>query len=283
MAEAVHFLNGELVSEGALKVSVRDLGFARGYAVFDFLITYPTHRPFMLGRHIDRLFNSAALIGLALPWSKEDIHGFVMQTLSANSGGGEKAIKITLSGGISSSLAPENDPTIVIVVDPKHDFPAAYYEKGVGIITEKFTRYIPSAKSNNYIEGVRQMLRAEKAGAVEPVYYDDTQVFEGATCNVFALIGGKLLTPKTNILRGITRGVLLSVLELGVPVEEADFSIDALRAADEVFLTASNKEVMPVTAIDGTPVGSGKVGEAAKEAMRQFREYTLSDEWTDQS
>ncbi|MDZ4226926.1 MAG: aminotransferase class IV [Patescibacteria group bacterium] len=283
MAEAVHFLNGELVSEGALKVSVRDLGFARGYAVFDFLITYPTHRPFMLGRHIDRLFNSAALIGLALPWSKEDIHGFVMQTLSANSGGGEKAIKITLSGGISSSLAPENDPTIVIVVDPKHDFPAAYYEKGVGIITEKFTRYIPSAKSYNYIVGVRQMLRAEKAGAVEPVYYDDTQVFEGATCNVFALIGGKLLTPKTNILRGITRGVLLSVLELGVPVEEADFSIDALRAADEVFLTASNKEVMPVTAIDGTPVGSGKVGEAAKEAMRQFREYTLSDEWTDQS
>lgn len=276
----IHFLNGKLVKEEEMVVSMRDLGFMRGYAVFDFLITYPSQRPFMLDKHIDRLFHSAELIELATPWSKQQVRQWVMETLAANNDGEEKGIKIVISGGVSQSLLPENSPTIAIFVDTRHPFPAAWYEKGVGVMTVHFRRYTPEAKSNNYIEAVKQAQAAKKIDAIEPAYYDDTQVFEGATSNIFAVIGGKLVTPKSNILAGVTRGVLLELLPtVGIPVELRDFTFAELLSADEIFLAASNKEVMPVTRMDGNPVASGMVGPITKEVMKQFKDFTLSDRW----
>jgi len=275
----MHFLNGKLVEEQDLMVSVRDLGFARGYAIFDFLLTYPSQRPFMLSRHIDRLFNSACLIGLYIPWSKEEVTEWVMQTLHANQEG-EKQIKIMLSGGISNSLLPTSKlPTIAIIVDPRHYLPRDYYDLGAGIVMDKFTRNNPDAKTNNYIEGVKQAQKAQTINAIEAVYYDDRQVFEASTSNIFALIGGRLVTPKSNVLQGITRDVLLEILKLDVPIALEDFRLEELLAAEEVFLTGSNKEVLPITKIDGKDVGDGKVGIVTKEVMKQFQEFTLSDRW----
>ena len=93
--EPVHFVNGKFVTEKDLVLPVRDLGFTRGFAVFDFFITYGK-KPFMLSRHIDRLFNSAKLINLATPWTKEEVSGLVLETLNKNEGG-EKAVKIIIS------------------------------------------------------------------------------------------------------------------------------------------------------------------------------------------
>lgn len=274
-----HFLNGKLVSEADLTISPRDVGFSRGYAVFDFLKTYAHHRPFRLAEHIDRLFNSARLIHLAIPWSKEEVSAWVLQTLAANRGEEEKFIKIIISGGISNTLLPASDPTIVILVDPCVIYPKEYYEQGVGVITVKHERYLPDAKTNNYIEGMKQTQIARETGAIEPVYYSATQVFEACASNIFAVIDGKLLTPKTNILPGITRKVLLEILKLDMPIEVRDFTKDELAGATEVFLTASGKEVVPVTMIDGKPVGGGTVGSISNEVMRQFKEYTFSERW----
>ncbi len=272
---SIHYLNGKMVDEGDLLVSARDLGFTRGYAVFDFLITY-NGKPFMLSWHIDRLFHSAKLIGLRMPWSKSDIAAWVMETLTANADGKEKAIKIIVSGGVSDSLIPKSTPTIVIVVDPRHFFPMKWYEEGVGVITVHYQRYIPGAKTNNYIEAVRQIQIADAMDAIEPVYYDNLQVFEGATSNIFAVINEKLVTPKSNILFGITREVILAQVKLAIPVEERDFTRDMLMLAGEVFLTGSNKEVMPVTKIDGNKVGKGVVGPITKEVMQQFQAHVSS-------
>lgn len=276
---ATHFLNGKLVSEADLVISPRDVGFSRGYAVFDFLRTYSHHRPFKLSEHIDRLFNSAGLINLEIPWSKEEVSEWVLQTLKANPSEDEKFIKIMLSGGISNTLLPSNNPTIVILVDPCVIYPREYYEKGVGVIMVKHERYLPSAKTNNYIEGMKQTQIGKQTGAIEPVYYSDEQVFEACASNIFAVIDGKLVTPGTNILLGITRTVLLEILQLDIPIEIRDFSKDELMTATEVFLTASGKEIVPVSTIDGKPVGNGAIGDTSKEVMRQFGEYTLSERW----
>lgn len=279
MDTRIHFLNGTLVSEEQLAISPRDIGFSRGYAVFDFLKTYPHHRPFKLTQHIDRLFNSARLIGLEIPWSKEQVRAWVMETLTANKTDEEKFIKIIISGGISDTMLPLGNPTIIILVDPATHYPREQYEKGIGVITVKHERYNPAAKSNNYIEGIKQVQQARKIGAVEPVYYSDEQVFEGSNSNIFALIQGKLLTPSRNILDGITRSVLLEILKLDVEIEVRDFTCDELFTAAEVFLTGSGKEVTPVTSINGKLFGSGEVGPVTKEVMRQYKEYTSSDLW----
>jgi len=275
----IHFLNGKLVSEEQLNISPRDVGFSRGYAVFDFLKTYPPHRPFKLKEHIDRLFNSANLIGLKIPWSQEQVRKWVLETLEANQSNEEKFIKIIISGGVSNTMLPSENPTIVILVDPAVQYPKEWYENGVGVISVKHERYCPSAKSNNYIEGVKQTQRAKTTGAVEPIYYSDTQVFEGSNSNVFAVINDKLLTPKTGVLAGITRAVLLEILKLDISVEVRDFTLDDLFRAKEVFLTGSGKEIVPVTSIDSQLINDGKVGPITKEVMRQFAEYVNSDLW----
>ena len=279
MNKATHFLNGKFITEDKLLISPRDVGFSRGYAVFDFLITYPHHRPFRLLRHIERLFNSADLIGLKIPWSKDQIIRWVHETLDANKTSDEKSIKIIISGGISNGMLPSKTPTIAIIIDPRHLHPKEDYTKGIGVITVKHNRYNPGAKTNNYIEGVKQTQNAEKIKAMEPVYYNDTQVFEGSNSNIFAVIDNKLLTTKSNILEGITREVLLEILKLEIPIEVKNFTIKDLFNAQEVFITGSGKEVVPVTMIDGKSVGNGKVGEITKEVMKQFRDYTLSKSW----
>lgn len=278
--QPTHFLNGKLVKEEDLKVSVRDLGFSRGFAVFDFFITYPPQKPFMMNRHIDRIFNSASLINLNIPWTKEQVGKWVVETLNANNDGKEKAIRIIFSGGISDTVLPNPDnTTIVIQIDDRPYLPEELYETGVDVMTHNHTRYIPEAKTNNYIEAAKFTPAAKKSGAIELLYYNDESVLEFATSNVFAVIGGKLLTPKSNILPGVTRDVLLEILKLDIPVEERDFTIEELKSADEVFLSSSNKEVLPVTRIDGVDVGDGTVGKITKEAMLQFKNFTES--WTD--
>lgn len=279
MNTGTHFFNGKLVSEEHIMISPRDLGFTRGYAVFDFLRTYSHHRPFKFREHIDRLFNSARLIGLEIPWDKEQVKKWVLETLAANETAEEKAIKIIISGGISHTMLPGSDPTIMILVDPAMGYPKEYYEKGVGVMSVRHARYNPAAKTNNYIEGVQQTVRAQKMGASEPLYYSDKQVFECSNSNIFAVIGKRLLTPASNILEGVTRGVLLEILKLDIPIEARDFTFDELLTASEAFLTASGKEVMPITSIDGKPLGSGTVGPITEEVMRQYQAYTASDLW----
>ncbi|MEN9558240.1 MAG: hypothetical protein RL141_609 [Candidatus Parcubacteria bacterium] len=274
-----HFLNGQFVEEAALMIPVRDLGFTRGYAIFDFLVTYGG-RPFMLDRHVARLFHSAEAIGLLMPWSQAQVRAWVEQTLQVNAEiPGEKGVRMIVSGGASHSLVPQGEPTMIILADPRVFPRPEEYQNGIGIITVHHTRYTPDAKTNNYIEAVKQAQAARAIGATEPVYYNEHQVFEGAVSNVFVVAGGRVLTPKSNILTGVTRDVLLEVLSLDMPVVVEDFSIETLRAADEIFLTGSNKEVMPVTRIDGAPVGSGVVGAVAKEALKQFRAYVEQGAW----
>lgn len=272
MSTAVHFLNGKFVSEEELLISPRDLGFARGYAVADFVVTYD-HQPFRLPQHIDRLFRSAELIGLQIPWSKAEIMTWVKEVVNRNSKDTEKMIKIYLSGGISKSMRQTEHPTIVIMVDPYEAPPASYYETGVKVKTVKYKRPFPEAKNTNYVEVIRQFSREENADIAEVIYHDDIQVFEGAGSNIFAVINNRLVTTRSNIVFGITRNTLLEILKLDIPIEVRDFTYDELLSATEIFLTGSSKGVRGVTHINGKKVGDGQVGGLTKECAKQYHEY----------
>ncbi len=277
--EKTHFLNGRFVSESELLISPRDLGYSRGYAVFDFLVTYH-HRPFMLKSHVDRLFRSAEAITLYIPWTKEQVSEWILKTLDANKAmNTEKVIRITISGGSSFILTPTDSPTIVITIDSMIYCSPENYKDGVEVNLVEFQRYLPQAKTNNYIEAIRSMNGSNTQNIDELIYHSNGMVHEGSRCNIFAAINGRLLTPKTNILEGITRGVLLDILKLTVPVVAEDFSVDALHSASEIFLTATGKEIMPVTKINGVRVGSGSVGTLTKGVMQQYNSFVHSALW----
>jgi branched-subunit amino acid aminotransferase/4-amino-4-deoxychorismate lyase len=268
----VHFLNGQLISEDKLLISPRDLGYSRGYAAFDFMIT-SGGRPFMIDRHMDRLFNSCQAISLSVPWSKQQVADWVKQTIDANElTDKDLVMRIIISGGSSGTLMPAKTPTVVIIVEARVACPQDDYVNGVHVLLSEFDRYEPYAKTTNYVHAVRMMNDAPN-DVDEIIYYSGDMVREGTRCNIFALINGVLATPKTGILAGITRGIILNDLALSTQVIPRDFTVQELLSATEVFITATGKEVMPVTKINGTYVGDGTVGAVTNEVMTKFKNY----------
>ncbi|MFH1426973.1 MAG: aminotransferase class IV [Patescibacteria group bacterium] len=277
--DLIHMINGKLVKETNLLIPVRDLGYLRGFAVFDFLVTY-NNKAFMVDEHLDRLLNSASSINLSHPWSREQIKNMIAQTLQANSSDYDKTIKIILSGGKSrDGFTPENKPHLIIFLDKWEKTPVSLYQKGVKLITIKHKRNMPQSKTTDYLEAVKNSNLLKKEQAFEILYYDDLQVYEGSRSNIFALINGKLLTPENNILRGITRKIVLEELRLPVSVLEKNFNLEELLKAEEVFITKSNSEIVPVVKIGSHAVGCGKVGKITKLAMKKFREFIKAEGW----
>lgn len=276
--KSVHFLNGQFVNEDDLLISPRDLGYSRGYAVFEFMMILKG-RPFMLAKHIDRLYRSCQEISLNLPWPKELITDWILQTLKANESiEGEKVMRVTISGGPSLTLSPAKIPTIVIMVDPRIPCPPKDYENGVRVLLSEFQRYKPQAKTINYIEAIRQFSSIPN-DIDEVIYHSDDMVREGTKCNVFAVMNGSLVTPKTGILEGVTRDIIINELQLSVRSEARDFSVQELLGASEVFTTATSKGIMPVTKLDNIAIGGGSVGPITKEVMSKFRNFLESDLW----
>lgn len=156
MSNFTHFLNGKFVVEEELLISPRDLGFSRGYAVADFLVTHNL-KPFRLSQHIDRLYKSAEIIGLKVPWAREQVSDWIKETLTKNDSKEEKTIKIFLSGGISHSMHQEEDPTIIIIIGPYARPSASYYDNGVKAKSVKYERQFAQAKTTNYIEAIKTL------------------------------------------------------------------------------------------------------------------------------
>ncbi|MDM8537812.1 aminotransferase class IV [Desulfobacterales bacterium HSG17] len=271
----IFYIDGEFAPEDRAVISVNDLGLLRGYGVFDFLRTY-NRKPFYLKEHIERFECSAKLIGLSLPCTKKDIFDIVNETLAKNENLEEANIRILLTGGMSTdSITPLNKPRLIVMVTSATIFSEQLYKNGVAIITTHDERYIPGSKSINYIPGILALNRANQQDAIESVYIDRLgRVLEGTTSNLFAFIGNKLVTPGISILPGITRQVVLKLAEKEFDIEIRDVYKDEIRIMDEVFITSSNKEIMPVVRVDEVVISNGKPSEQTWRIMKMFEQYT---------
>lgn len=272
----IYYIDGNFVDENAAVLPVSDLAILRGYAVFDFLRTY-NGNPFHLEAHLRRLRNSAALIGLGCPWSLEELSSIVDQTLARNNYA-ESNIRLLITGGESEdSISPGQNPRLLVMVRPVKAFPETWYKEGTKIITARLNRYIPGAKSTDYIRAIVTLKDAEAAGAIESVYVNKAdQVLEGTTSNLFIVRGNSVITPADEILPGITRDVLLDILKPELPLELRPVPRQELLESDEVFMASSTKEVVPVVQVDDQLIGNRTPGPVTLKAMEMFRNYTSS-------
>jgi len=271
---AVYYIDGKFVDESEAVLPVNDLIILRGYGVFDFLRTY-NKRPFHLDDHLNRLRNSARLIGLNCPWSNEELTGIVTETLARNSFA-ESNVRLLITGGDSEDgISPAEKPRLVIIISDALAFPAEYYRDGVKIITARLNRFIPGAKSIDYIRAIVTLKDAHSAGAIESIYVtENDHVLEGTTSNLFLVKNGVVVTASEDILPGITRDVLLKILEPEFTIEVRPVLKHELYDTDEAFLASSNKEVMPVVGADDQVIADGKPGAVTRRVMSMFREYT---------
>ena len=271
----IFYVDGSYLPEDRAVLSVNDLGLLRGYGVFDFLRTY-NRRPFLLKDHVSRLAQSAGIIELSLPFSESEIMDITMETLERNNGLAEANIRLVLTGGDSAdSITPADRTRLLVMVTGLHTCPEKWYRDGASVITTRDGRYLPRAKSTNYLPAVLALSRARRQGAMESIYVDpEGRLLEGTTTNLFAFIDGTLTTPGDDVLPGITRKVILQLAGEHFAVDIRDIHVEEIQHMEEVFITASNKEVVPVVRVDEHSIGSGRPGERTRRIMQFFADFT---------
>ena len=273
----VYYIDGKFLSDDRSLISVKDIVVLRGFGVFDFLITY-NKRPFHLEEHVQRLENSARCIGLEINHTNSEICEIVQETVKRNHDHMESGIRIVYTGGISSDgLNPEGRGILMVMVTPKLELPPRWYTDGAKMITVDVERFLPSAKSTCYLSAVHAVQQARKQKAIEAVYVDrNNRILEGTTTNFFFVKKNRLVTSHRDILPGITRSVIIELAKDFYGVETRDIDSSEVYDMEEVFITASNKEVIPIVKINDLQIGNGRVGEHTRRIMQMFRDYTNS-------
>lgn len=270
----LHYLDGRWVESKNLKISVFDLSVLRGFGVFDFLRTYQ-QKPFCLKEHLDRLFKSAKIFGIKIPKTKKEMEKIILTGIKKNRKG-ELNIRILITGGIGPDSLTPGKPSVIVIFTPAVAYPLEYYQRGVKVVTFKTKRRLPEGKSLNYLMAILSLKKAKKQKAVEAIYIDKAgKIYEGTTSNFFAVIDGRLITPKKDILEGITRKVVINLAKkLKILVTEGNLFLNEIKKFSEAFLTSSSKEIMPVVRIDNVLIGDGKVGPITKKLMEEFWKIT---------
>lgn len=244
------YLDGELIPGNKAKISALDLGVLRGYGVNDVLRTYG-RVVFRMEDHLVRFRRSAEEVGLTLTRSKEEISAIIDEMI-VYTRSSEVSLKLVLTGGVSPDhYLPVGNPTFFAVAYPFVPFPEAYFQRGVKIVTECYSRPFPNAKSIHYLPAIVAMQKAKKVGAVDVLFHtQDGTLLESGTANFFAIKEEKIITPASQVLRGITRKVVLDLAQKRFSVEERAIHFEEISSFDGAFLTSTNKGVMPVSHIN---------------------------------
>lgn len=265
------FLNGQIVLLAEAKVGVEDIGLLRGYGIYDGLAVFKG-KVFHFADHWNRLLSGAHILNLNVPIT-EDKAEKIIEELAMKNGFMERAnVRIILTGGqtlggIEYDFA---EPTFFILVEKWEALPKELYEDGARLVTYRHMRELPEYKTTNYIRAVNLQNWRKEEKAIEILYTYDREVLECATSNIFIVKDKTLITPAENILKGITRKVILELAQGKYHVEEMPILEEELKFADEVFITSSFKDIVPIVKIDDFEVANGKVGPITQELMKEF-------------
>jgi branched-chain amino acid aminotransferase len=286
-AERWVFMNGEYKRKEEATVSVFDHGFLYGDGIFEGIRVYDGN-VFRLREHIERLYDSAKSILLNIPYTVEEMETAVVEAVRKN-GLRDAYIRLIVSRGVGDlSLNPDSceKANVIIIVDQVRLFSKELFEKGISVITVPTRRNIPDAldpkiKSLNYLNNILVRIEANRAGVAEAIMLNSHgYVTEGSGDNIFIVKRGVIYTPPTYLgaLEGITRGVIMELAEKqGFTVKEQPFTRHDVYVADEVFLTGTAAEVIPVVDVDGRTIGTGLPGPIAKELMAEFHKLVKVD------
>lgn len=273
--KGVCFLNGKIVPMEDAKIRIHDLGVLRGFGVYDGLTSF-SGKPFHFKDHWKRFSKAARVLGLTIPYSAETVEKAMRTIIARNAPGARANLRVILTGGEAEGgirHVPGRE-TFFITAEKAVPLPAALYERGGSLITHEHARLMPEIKTTNYITAVMHQRNRAKAGAIEILYTDRGRVLECATSNIFIVKNGVVITPDSDVLHGITRNLVMKLARKTYLVTERAVTLKALFDADEVFVTGSFKDVMPIVTVDGKKIGNGMPGPITRDIMRRFAQYT---------
>lgn len=253
------FLNDQFIEAEKASLHISDLAIQRGYGIFDFF-RVRNNVPLYVEAHLDRFFQSASILHLSTPYTKDNLLSILNDLIKRNNIS-SSGIRMILTGGYSPDAYQPVNPNFIVMQNALawDDSPSP---KAVSIITHEFVREIPEAKTINYTMGIWLQNKVKEHGADDVLYRSNGVVTEFPRCNFFVVTKDNvIITPSKNILNGVTRKNVLTDARALVEVKEASVTIEDIRNAKEAFLTSTTKRIQAIVKIDGYSIGDGKPGE----------------------
>ncbi|MBO3077421.1 D-amino-acid transaminase [Mammaliicoccus vitulinus] len=277
------FINDEFVDESEGKINYSDRGYNFGDGIYEYIRIYDG-KVFTSKEHYERLFRSAKEIGLNLEGYSVEGLTEVTKTLAAKNNVVNGGVYIQVTRGVAPRNHPFPDAStkpVFSAFSKSYDRPYEELKNGVKAITVDDIRWLRcDIKSLNLLGNVLAKEKAAQNGAAEAIMHRDQTVTEGSSSNVYAVKDGKIYTHPANnlILNGITRRIIKKSAEaLNIPFIEEAFTLDFLNDADEVIISSTSIEVMPVIQVNDNKIGDGKVGQITKQLQKSFDNYIESE------
>ena len=280
------YIDGRMHDEADAKISVFDHGLLYGDGVFEGIRFY-NGRVFKLAEHIDRLWDSARVLCIEIPQSKEELTAALLETIREN-GLADGYVRLVVTRGVGDlGLNPRlcKRASVIIIAAKITLYSEELYRNGLEIITCATRRISqaalpPAVKSLNYLNNILAKIEALQANAAEALMLNEQGYIAECTAdNVFIIKGGQLFTPPVTAgsLRGITRSAVLDLAtEIGIPVSEPELTRYDVFTADECFLTGTAAELVPVVRVDSRVIGSGRPGPVTLRLLERFRHLTAT-------
>ena len=276
---ATVYLNGSFLPDDEACVPVLDRGFIFGDGVYEVIPAYGGHL-FRLEQHLERLDNSLAGIRLENPMSHAKWSEVLNEVIQRNANGQDQSVYLQVTRGVAKrdhAFPDQVEQTVFVMSNPMGAVPDTLMQNGISAITHEDIRWrYCHIKSIALLPNTLMRQAARDAGAAEAILFRDDQITEGAASNVFIVKNGTILTPRKDecLLPGITRDLILEIAsDAGLACNEADITIEQLRDADEIWVTSSTKEILPVTQLDRTPVGDGTPGSAWRDMLDRYQQH----------
>jgi D-alanine transaminase len=272
------YLNGRFLPVEQATVSVQDRGFVFGDGVYEVIPVYGG-RLFRLPQHLERLARSLREIRLTDPLGAGDWRACLEELVQRN-GGGDQSVYVQVTRGAAPrdhAFPKDVRPTVYAASSPLKPLPADLAAHGVAAVTLPDNRWQRcDIKAITLLANILLRQQAIDQGAVEAILVRDGQANEGAASNLFIVKDGVVITPPKGpyLLPGITRDLILELAEAnGIPHREGTITAAQLSGADEVWLTSSTREILPVTQLDRRPVGGGRPGPVWRRMMDLYQDY----------
>lgn len=280
MTEIIYF-NGHLVPRAEAKLSPFDHGFLYGYGLFETMRAYEGHI-FRLDRHLTRLRCSAESLGLRPKLDAFDLENACVETLQANKLK-DARVRLTITAG-EGDMTPDlntcSNLTVLVAARNFVPLPPERYEQGfkaaLSFLRRDSQSPLSRLKCTCYVSNILARMEAKAAGCDEAIMLNELgYIAEGSTANIFLVSKGELSTPslESGILPGITREAVLEIArDLNIKTVERQVELRELSRAEEAFVTNSIIEVMPLTWLNGEPIGTGKPGKLTRNLMAAYKE-----------